>query len=102
MHFDGQAVHALDAMIGSSISVPFHSPSHSCLLLSATRADPSQTPLPSVPTQLPLKEYFPAPQMIQSFDVGPAHVWHRGEQGAQAVPLLKLPSGQTVPVEVVA
>lgn len=40
--------------------------------------------------------------MMQSLDVGPEHVWHRGEQGAQAVPLLKLPSGHTVPVEVVA
>lgn len=76
--------------------------SHSCLLLSATKAEPSQTPLPSVPTQLPLREYFPAPQIMQSLELGPEQVLHRGEQGWQDVPSLKLPSGQTVPVEVVA
>ena len=38
---------------------------------------------------------------MQSFDVGPEHVVHEGEQRPQAVPLLKLPSGQTVPVDVV-
>ena len=38
--------------------------------------------------------------MIQSFDVDPVHVWHRGEHGVQEVPLEKLPSGQTVPPDV--
>ena len=71
------------------------------MLLSATKEDPSHTPLPLAPTQLPFRVYLPAPQMIQSLDVGPEHVWHRGEHGWQDVPLLKLPSGQTVPVEVV-
>ena len=38
---------------------------------------------------------------MQSFDVGPEHVVHDGEQGLQVVPLLKLPSGQGSPVDVV-
>lgn len=39
--------------------------------------------------------------MIQLFEEGPLQVLQRGEHGAQAVPLLKLLSGQTVPVDVV-
>jgi len=74
--------------------------SHSCLLLFAIRLEPSQTPFASVETQDPFSVYFPAPQMMQLFEVPPEHVWHNGEQGVQVVPLLKLPSGQTVPVEV--
>jgi len=38
--------------------------------------------------------------MTQSFEVAPVQVWHEGEQGVHVVPPLKLPSGQTVPVEV--
>lgn len=75
--------------------------SHSCLLLSAIKVEPWQTPLPSAETQLPLNMYFPAPQMMQSFEVAPVHVLQSGEHGVHDVPLLKLPSGQTVPVEVV-
>ena len=39
--------------------------------------------------------------MMQSADVDPEHVWQSGEHGSHVVPLLKLPSGQTVPVLVV-
>ena len=60
-----------------------------------------QTPFPSALTQLPLNVYVPGPQIIQSFDVGPEHVLHDGEQLLQVVPPLKLPSGHTVPVDVV-
>lgn len=76
--------------------------SHSCLLLFAIMLDPSHTPFPSAPTQLPLNLYWPFPQMTQSFDVAPVQVWQSGEQAWHAEPLLKLPSGHTVPVEVVA
>jgi hypothetical protein len=79
-----------------------YSLSHSCLLLSAIMFEPSQTPFPSVLTQLPLSLYCPFPQIMQSFDVSPVHVLQRGEHALQAVPSLKLPSGHTVPVEVVA
>ena len=56
--------------------------------------DPVQTPFPSGETQLPFKLTFPAPQMIQSLDVGPEQVEHKGEHTVHEVPLLKLPSGQ--------
>ena len=75
--------------------------SHSCLLLSATSEVPSQTPLPSAPTQFPFKLYLPAPQTMQSLDDGPEQLWQRGEHGWHVDPELKLPSGQGVPVEVV-
>ena len=95
----GQASRAIRA--GNLSEMRIHLLLHSCLLLSATRVEPEQTPFPSVPTQLPFSVYFPAPQMIQSFEVAPLHVWQRGEQGSHAVPLLKLASGHTVPEEVV-
>jgi len=75
--------------------------SHSCLLLLAISAEPSQTPLPSVPTQLSPSLYWPFPQMMQSFDVGPEQVLHEGEHALHAVPSENEPSGQTVPDEVV-
>lgn len=37
---------------------------------------------------------------MQSFDVGPAHVWHDDEQATQLVPSLKLPSGHATPAAV--
>jgi hypothetical protein len=74
--------------------------SHSCLLLFAMSSVPSQTPLESARTQEPFNENLPEPQMTQLFEVPPEHVWHSGEQGVHVDPLLKLPSGQTVPVEV--
>jgi hypothetical protein len=80
--------------------MPGNSLSHSCLLLLAIKLVPSQTPFASVVTHDPFRVYLPAPQMIQSFEVPPEHVSHEGEQGVQVVPLLKLPSGQIVPVEV--
>ena len=58
-------------------------------------------PLLLAVTQDPFKENCPAPQIIQSFEEGPVQVWHKGEHGEQVVPLLKLPSGQTVPPDVV-
>lgn len=76
--------------------------SHSCLLLSAIRLEPAQTPLASALTQLPLSLYELEAQMIQSFDVAPEHVVQDGEQGLQVAPLLKLPSGHVVPVDVTA
>ena len=51
-----------------------HSQLHSCLLLSATREEPSHTPLSSVPTHVPFKLYFPLPQMMQSLDEEPVQV----------------------------
>lgn len=72
------------------------------MLLFATRFDPAQTPFPSVPTQFPFRVYLPAPQMMQSLEFGPEHVWQSGEHGLHVVPSLKLLSGQTVPLEVVA
>lgn len=48
--------------------------SHSCLLLLAIKFEFSHTPSLFVDTQLPLRLYVPAPQMMQSFDVGPLHV----------------------------
>lgn len=66
------------------------------------------TPLASVCTHCicalpvaPLKPTRPAPHTTQSALVGPVHVEHKGEHGAHAVPLLKEPSGQSVPLEVV-
>lgn len=38
--------------------------------------------------------------MMQSLEVPAVHVLQVGEHGVQVVPLLKLPSGQTVPVDV--
>lgn len=64
------------------------------------RVEPSHTPSELVPTHAPLKEYWPDPQMMQSFEVPPVHVSHDGEQGAHDAPLPKLPSGQTWPVDV--
>jgi hypothetical protein len=69
--------------------------------LLAIKLVPSQTPLPLVDTQVLLDETFPDPHIMQSFDVPPVHVWHKGEQGWQTPLLLKLPSGQTVPSEAV-
>lgn len=103
MHFEGQpktrvnafsAFYKLGRKRGSVLS-------HSCLLLSAIRLEPVQTPFPSAATQLPLSLYVLEAQIMQSFDVGPEHVVHDGEQGLQVVPLLKLPSGQGSPVDVV-
>lgn len=74
--------------------------SHSLLLLSAIRLEPVQTPFPSALTQLPLNLYDPEAQAIQSFDVGPEQVEHDGEQGVQVVPVLTLPEGHGVPVDV--
>lgn len=74
--------------------------SHSCLLLSAIRLEPVQTPFPSALTQLPLSLYEPEAQIIQLLDVAPEHVLQEGEQTLQVAPLLKLPSGHVVPVEV--
>ena len=71
------------------------------MLLSAIRPEPVQTPFPSALTQLPLNLYVPEAQIIQSFEVGPEQVVHDGEQRLQVVPSLKLPSGHTVPVDVV-
>lgn len=80
-----------------------HLLSHSFLLLSAIIPfAPSQTPLLSAPTQLPLNMYFPSAQIAQSFEDGPVHVRHDGEHGVHCAPLLKLPSGQIVPEDVVA
>lgn len=66
------------------------------------------TPLASVcthcicaPPLAPLNPTRPAPHTTQSALVGPVHVEHKGEHGAHAVPLLKEPSGQSVPLEVV-
>lgn len=65
------------------------------------RPVPSHTPLLLVETQLPLNAYDSFAQRIQSFDVAPLQVEHAEEQLAQAVPLLlKLPSGHTVPDDV--
>ena len=71
--------------------------SHECLLLFAIMLEPVQTPLPLVVTQLPPSKNWPLPHTMQLFDVGSEHVEHEGEQGWHAGPLLKLPSGQTVP-----
>jgi hypothetical protein len=76
--------------------------SHSCLSLLAIRVEPVQTPFASAVTQLPLDLYEPEAQTKQLFDVGPEHVEHDGEQTLQAVPLLKLPVGHAVPVDVTA
>ena len=71
------------------------------MLLFAIILDPLQTPLESVVTQVPFSLYWPLAHTMQSFDVGPLQVVQLVEHAAQAVPLLKLPSGQTVPVLVV-
>jgi len=64
------------------------------------RVVPAQTPSEFVVTQEPFNVNDPEPQMMQSLEVGPEHVLHNGEHGVQFVPLLKLPSGQTVPLDV--
>lgn len=74
--------------------------SHSCLLLSAIRLEPAQTPFASAVTQLELNLYELGAQRIQLFDDGPEHVVQEGEQGLQAAPLLKAPSGHGFPVDV--
>jgi len=74
--------------------------SHSSLLLSAIRAEPGQTPFPSGLTQFPLNLNWPEAQIKQSFDVGPEHVLHDGEQTLQAAPLPKVPSGHGFPADV--
>ena len=72
--------------------------SHSPLLLSAIIPfAPSQIPLLSAVTQLPLNIYFPFAQRAQLFELGPVHVLHDGEHTLHCAPLLKLPSGQAVP-----
>ncbi|PSR73303.1 hypothetical protein PHLCEN_2v10831 [Hermanssonia centrifuga] len=65
------------------------------------RFEPWHTPFPSTETQFPFNENWPAPQIIQSLEVAPVQVWHRGEQETQAVPLLKPESGHETPFEVV-
>lgn len=75
--------------------------SHTCLLLFPIMAVPEQTPLLSTVTHVPLSEYWLLAQMIQSLEVPPVHVSQLAEHVAHAVPLLKLPSGQTVPDDVV-
>ena len=77
--------------------------SHSPLLLSATSPfAPSQMPLLSAVTQLPLNIYFPFAQTAQLFELDPVHVLHDGEHTLHSAPLLKLPSGQAVPADVTA
>jgi len=78
--------------------IDYDSLSHSCLLLSAIRDVPSQTPFASALRQLPLDENEPEAQTTQSFDVAPLHVLQEGEQRVHCPPLAKLPSGQGVPV----
>ena len=103
VHFEGQP-----KIKGNTFSV-FHKRgrkgggvlSHSCLLLSAIRLEFGQTPFPSALTQLPLNLYVPVAQIMQSFDVGPEHVAHDGEQGLQLVPSLTVPTGHAFPVDVV-
>lgn len=75
--------------------------SHSFLLLSAMRLEPSQMPSEFAATHAPLNKNRPEAQIIQSLEVPPVQVSQDGEHGVHAVPLLKLPSGHTVPVEVV-
>lgn len=88
----------LAELIGRKFSL-----SHSCLLLSAIiPLDPSQTPLASVATQLPLNRDCPAAHTIQLFDDGPLQVRHDGEQGEHCWPALNDPSGQGVPPDVTA
>ena len=75
--------------------------SHSCLLLLAIiPLDPSQTPLESVATQLPLNKECPEAHTIQLFDDGPLQVLHDAEQGEHSWPALKDPAGHVVPPDV--
>src|SRR5271169_5917102 len=77
--------------------------SHSCLLLSAIiPLDPSQTPLESVATQLPLNRDWPAAHTMQLVDDGPLQVLHDEEQGEHCWPVLNDPSGHVVPPDVTA
>ena len=68
--------------------------------MSAIRAEPEQTPFPSGLMQFPLNLNVPEAQIKQSFDVGPEHVLHDGEQTLQAAPLPKVPSGHGLPADV--
>ena len=65
------------------------------------RFEPWHTPFESADTHAPFSVYRPAAQRMQSLDVAPVHVPHVDEQVEQDAPLLKLPSGHTVPVDVV-
>ena len=75
--------------------------SHSRLLLSAIKFVPWQTPFASAETQAPSRVNNPGAQTMQSFAVGPVHVWQVAEHRAHAAPLAKLPLGQTTPLLVV-
>lgn len=78
------------------------SPSHSCLILSATIPfDPAQTPLVSVATQLPLNEENPVAHSMQ-FDARPLQVSHDDEQSEHPEPTLYDPSGHLIPLDVVS
>jgi hypothetical protein len=55
--------------------------------------DPSQTPLESVVTQLPLNKTCPVGHEMQLFDDGPLHVEHDGEQLPHCWPALYDPPG---------
>ena len=48
-------------------------------------------------TQLPLKLYWPAAQITQSFDDGPVHVWQEEEHSVHTPFEEKLLSGQGTP-----
>ena len=69
------------------------------MLLAIIPLDPSQTPLESVATQLPLNK-DPEAHIIQLFDDGPLQVLHDGEQGEHSWPALKDPAGHVVPPDV--
>ena len=62
--------------------------------------DPSQTPLESVATQLPLNRDCPEAHTMQLFDDGPLQVLHDAEQGEHSWPALKDPAGHVVPPDV--
>ena len=70
------------------------------MLLAIIPLDPSQTPLESVVTQLPLNNECPAAHTIQLFDDGPLQVLQDGEQGEHCWPALKAPAGHVVPSDV--
>ena len=90
----------LEELFNTSIleRIDLDSLSHSCLLLSAIKDVPSQTPFASAVRQVLLDENEPEAQTTQLFDVGPLHVLHEGEQRLHCPLLAKLPSGQGVPV----
>lgn len=69
-------------------------------MLSAIMSVPEQIPLESALTQAPLRLYSPEAQTIQSLEVPAVHVSQEEAHGVHVDPLLKLPSGQTVPLEV--